>query len=79
VHNDHQPDEHSGILRQHPTVHNERSLVAAFVKRNKRDRYRKILSNPRLRHTRDEALTPGTGRDRLHKHLANLNTLVSNE
>jgi hypothetical protein len=24
--------------------------MAAFVKRNKRDRYREILSNPRLRH-----------------------------
>jgi hypothetical protein len=31
-------------------VHNERSLVAAFVKRNKRDRYREILSSERLRH-----------------------------
>jgi hypothetical protein len=26
------------------------ALIAAFVKRNKRDRYREILSNPRLRH-----------------------------
>jgi len=31
-------------------VYNEISLVAAFVKRGKRDRYREILSNPRLRH-----------------------------
>jgi hypothetical protein len=31
-------------------VYNENSLIAAFVKRNKRDRYREILSNPRLRH-----------------------------
>jgi hypothetical protein len=31
-------------------VHNEQSLIAAFVKRCKRDRYREILSNPRLRH-----------------------------
>jgi hypothetical protein len=31
-------------------VHNEQSLVAAFVKRSKRDRYREMLSNPRLRH-----------------------------
>jgi hypothetical protein len=31
-------------------VHNEQALLAAFVKRNKRDRYREILSNPRLRH-----------------------------
>jgi hypothetical protein len=31
-------------------VHNEHSLIAAFVKRSKRDRYREILSNPRLRH-----------------------------
>ena len=29
---------------------NEHALIAAFVKRNKRDRYREILSNPRLRH-----------------------------
>lgn len=29
---------------------NEHLLVAAFVKRSKRDRYREILSNPRLRH-----------------------------
>ena len=31
-------------------MQNEQSLIAAFVKRNKRDRYREILSNPRLRH-----------------------------
>jgi len=31
-------------------VYNEHSLIAAFVKRSKRDRYREILSNPRLRH-----------------------------
>jgi hypothetical protein len=31
-------------------VHNEHSLIAAFVKHSKRDRYREILSNPRLRH-----------------------------
>jgi hypothetical protein len=31
-------------------VHNEDALIAAFVKRSKRDRYREILSNPRLRH-----------------------------
>jgi hypothetical protein len=31
-------------------VHNEHALIAAFVKRSKRDRYREILSNPRLRH-----------------------------
>jgi hypothetical protein len=29
---------------------NEDALIGAFVKRNKRDRYREILSNPRLRH-----------------------------
>jgi hypothetical protein len=40
----------SGLLRYTPCVHNEHSLMAAFVKRNKRDRYREILSNPRLRH-----------------------------
>jgi hypothetical protein len=39
-----------GALRYTPSVHNEHALVAAFVKRNKRDRYREILSNPRLRH-----------------------------
>jgi hypothetical protein len=31
-------------------VHHEQSLIAAFVKRNKRERYRGILSNPGLRH-----------------------------
>jgi hypothetical protein len=31
-------------------VYNEQALVAAFVKRRKRDRYREILSNPRLRY-----------------------------
>lgn len=31
-------------------MYNEQSLIAAFVKRSKRDRYREILSNPRLRH-----------------------------
>jgi hypothetical protein len=31
-------------------VHNEHSLIAAFVKRNKRERYREILSSERLRH-----------------------------
>jgi len=38
------------FLRYTPSVHNEQSLVAAFVKRSKRDRYREILANPRLRH-----------------------------
>jgi hypothetical protein len=37
-------------LRYTPTVHNEHSIIAAFVKRSKRDRYRDILPNPRLRH-----------------------------
>jgi hypothetical protein len=31
-------------------VHNEHALIAAFVRRSKRDRYREFLSNPRLRH-----------------------------
>lgn len=31
-------------------VHHEHSLVSAFVNRRKRDRYREMLSNPRLRH-----------------------------
>lgn len=30
-------------------MHNEHLLIAAFVKRSKRDRHREILSNPRLR------------------------------
>ncbi len=33
-----------------PSVNNEQALIAVFVKRSKRDRYREILSNPRLRH-----------------------------
>ena len=31
-------------------MNDEYSLIAAFVKRGKRDRYREMLSNPRLRH-----------------------------
>lgn len=31
-------------------MHNEQALIAAFVKRTKRDRYREMLANPRLRH-----------------------------
>ena len=31
-------------------MHHEQSLIAAFVKRSKRERYREILSSPRLRH-----------------------------
>lgn len=31
-------------------MHNEQAFIAAFVKRSKRDRYREILCNPRLRH-----------------------------
>jgi hypothetical protein len=37
-------------------VHTEQALVAAFVKRSKRDRYREILSKPRLRHEFTEQL-----------------------
>jgi hypothetical protein len=42
--------DHPGVLRYTPFVHHEHALIAAFVKRSKRDRYREILSNPRLRH-----------------------------
>jgi hypothetical protein len=38
-----------GFLRYTSRVYNEHALIAGFVKRNKRDRYREILSNPRLR------------------------------
>ena len=31
-------------------MYNENSLIAAFVNRNKRDRYREFVSNPRSRH-----------------------------
>lgn len=31
-------------------MHNEQALIAVFIKRSKRDRYREILSIPRLRH-----------------------------
>jgi hypothetical protein len=31
-------------------VHHEQALIASFARRSKRDRYREILSNPRLRH-----------------------------
>jgi hypothetical protein len=43
------PD-HAGVVRYTAPVYNELALIAAFVKRSKRDRYREILSNPRLRH-----------------------------
>lgn len=39
----------SEVLRYTPHVYNEQALIAAFVKRSKRDRYREILSDPRLR------------------------------
>lgn len=38
------------ILGYNLHVNHEQALVAAFAKRSKRDRYREILSNPRLRH-----------------------------
>lgn len=41
--------DHVGYLRYTVPVHNEHALIAAFVKRNKRERYREILSNPLLR------------------------------
>lgn len=41
---------HHNRLRYTPSVHDEHSLIGAFVKRSKRDRYREILSTPRLRH-----------------------------
>lgn len=31
-------------------MHNEQALISAFIKRNKRDRYREILADPRRRH-----------------------------
>jgi hypothetical protein len=37
-------------LHYNASVQHEASLISAFVKRNKRERYREILSNPRLRH-----------------------------
>jgi hypothetical protein len=37
------------MLRYTPFVHIEDSLIGAFVKRSKRDRYREIFSHPRLR------------------------------
>lgn len=51
------------ILRYTPFVHNEPSLIAPFVKRGKRDRYREILSNPRLRHKFTNELAHFTGFD----------------
>ena len=44
-------------------MYNEHSFIAAFVKRNKRDRYREILSNPRLRHKFTERLAHFTDFD----------------
>ncbi len=40
----------AGILRYTPPVYKEHALIAAFVTRSKRDRYREMLSDPRLRH-----------------------------
>jgi hypothetical protein len=37
-------------LRYHSFVLSEHSIITAFVKRGKRDRYTEILSDPRLRH-----------------------------
>jgi hypothetical protein len=37
-------------LRYNSPVYNEHALIAAFVKPGKRDRYREILSDPRLRY-----------------------------
>jgi hypothetical protein len=51
------------ILRYTPFVHHEDSLLAAFVKRSKRDRYREILSNPRLRRTFTDQLAHFTDFD----------------
>jgi len=48
-------------------VHNEHALIAAFVKRNKRDRYREILSNSRLRHKFTHRLAHFTGFDRKYR------------
>jgi hypothetical protein len=44
-------------------VHNEHALIAAFVKRSKRDRYREILSKPRLRHKFTDQLAHSTDFD----------------
>jgi hypothetical protein len=41
--------DHPAFCANRP-VRNEHALIAAFVKRNKRDRYREILSNSRLRY-----------------------------
>jgi hypothetical protein len=41
-------------------VQSEHSLIGAFVKRRKRDRYREMLSNPRLRHKFTRRLTQST-------------------
>src|SRR5438477_1784726 len=46
------PERQNG-MRFHVTllpVHHENSLIAAFVKRTKRERYREIVSDSRLRH-----------------------------
>jgi hypothetical protein len=37
-------------LHHNASVQHEASLIGAFVKRNKRERYREMLSNPRQRH-----------------------------
>jgi hypothetical protein len=42
-------EDHPGLVRYTCRVHNELSLIAAFVKGSKRDRYRDIVSNPGMR------------------------------
>lgn len=37
-------------MRYTPPVHPEQALIAAFITRGKRDRYREILADPQLRH-----------------------------
>ncbi len=56
-------------------MHNEHALIAAFVKRSKRDRYREILSNTRLRHKFTNQLAHFTDFDPKYRLLIPSNKL----
>jgi hypothetical protein len=59
-------------------VHNDLALIAAFVKRRKRDRYREILSNPRLRHKFTKQLAHFTDFDPRYRLPIPSNKLFAN-
>lgn len=55
------------VLRYTSLVHHEEALIAAFVKRGKRERYREILSNPQVRRKFTSQLAHFTDFDRKYR------------